>query len=185
MKTKLWIPVTILIFSVAISGFARGPKEGMGKGRHPGMMGKFKLTDEQQEKIDALHLDLDKKLVPLKSELGIKQAELDALMVQENPSEKAVNGKIKEIGDLKTKMHTLMSGMVLKVRLVLTPEQRIQFDKRHMFMGGKMHGCGPEGRGMHGGAMRALIPPHGDCMGHDCGKHPHVKMEEKTEDIEE
>ncbi len=155
MKVKKWIPIVLILF-IALSSYARGHK--MGNGPHQHMQKMLELTDDQQQKIEALHLELDKKMIPLKSEMGIKQAELDALMVEDKPSEKAVSGKIKEIGDLRTKMHTLKSAMILDMRQSLTPEQRLKFDKGHQHMK----------HGMHGGEGMKMKKMHGGCKG-DCG----------------
>ena len=171
MKIKKWIPI-VLILVIALSAYGRGHK--MGNGPHEHMKQMLELTDDQQEKIEALHLELDKKIIPLKSEMGIKQAELEALMVEDNPGEKAVAGKIKEIGDLRTKMHTLKSAMVLDMRQLLTPEQRLKFDKGHMHMK----------HGMHGEGMK-MKKMHGNCKGH-CGDGcKRAELKKEIEVIEE
>lgn len=104
------------------------------------------LTEDQQKKIDALHTDLDKVLTPLKADLAIKKAELNKLLVADNPSNSAVEKKIDEIYAIKSAIEKKQTKTHLDVRAILTPEQRVSFDKQHccgsphrMHM---MKGCG-------------------------------------------
>lgn len=101
------------------------------------------LTEEQQKKIDGIQAQLDKELVPLQADLGILEAELKKLMVSENPDQGAIDKKLDEIGALMTTIEKARVHNRLKVRKVLTPEQRLQFDRHDNYR------CGRHGRGMH------------------------------------
>jgi len=111
------------------------------------------LTEEQQTKFDALHMDLDKALTSLKADLAIKKAELNKLMIVDNPNVGAVEKKIDEIYTLKSTIEKKKTKTHLDVRAILTPEQRVSFDKRHCCDGGPqmqmmdmMKSCG-QGKG--------------------------------------
>ena len=55
------------------------------------------LTPDQQKKIETIKAESDKKVVQYRADLKIKDAELDKLMVAENPAKKDIDSKIDEI----------------------------------------------------------------------------------------
>jgi Spy/CpxP family protein refolding chaperone len=89
------------------------------------------LTEEQQTQIEKSKLNLDKAILPLNAELDVKKAELDQLLLAEKPDKKAVYKKIDEIGSVKTQIKKMKVDHRLEVRALLTPEQRVAFDKQH------------------------------------------------------
>lgn len=134
MKHMQWLSTLSLIWVLAFSGLVMGeekPKrmhQGCGTGcLH--MKEMLQLTEEQQKKIDALKTALDKELLPLKTDLKLKKAELEKFLIAENPSKTAIEKKVEEIGTLKTQIHKALVNHRLKVREILTLEQRIQFDQ--------------------------------------------------------
>jgi hypothetical protein len=71
----------------------------------------------------------------LKSELKVLNAELNSLQIAEKPSKKTIENKIDEIGRLRTKLMKMQAGHQIKVRSLLTDEQRVIFDQRKMHRG--------------------------------------------------
>lgn len=105
------------------------------------------LTEEQENQIKKLHLEFDKEILSLKGDIDVKSAEMKKLLITEDPDQKVIEQKIEEIGKLQIKMEKLRTQKQLKIRALLTPEQRIEFNK-HIFMKSKHHqelcgkGCG-------------------------------------------
>jgi Spy/CpxP family protein refolding chaperone len=89
------------------------------------------LTEEQQAQIEKSKLNLDKEILPLSADLNVKQAELDKLLLADKPDKKAVYKKIDEIEAVKTQIKKMKVGHKLEVRALLTPDQRVAFDKQH------------------------------------------------------
>lgn len=86
------------------------------------------LTDEQKEKIDKLRTEHLKKMLPLKNELGEKEAQMRTLTTAENVSMSKINSKIEEIGTLKIKMAKEREAHKQEIRKLLNEKQRLIFD---------------------------------------------------------
>ncbi len=137
----------------------RMPYERMERMHHRGQMGMMKgmaalqLTDEQKQKMMDLHLALQKEMVPLKAKLATLRADLGLLMTADKPDLKKIEAKQNQIGQVQTQMRMAFIRHQLKVREMLTPEQRKKFDSlilsgrhgmRHFFgRGGRGKGPGP------------------------------------------
>lgn len=106
------------------------------------------LTDEQRKKMDALELETDKAVLPVRAKLDVLDAELKQMMLAENPDKAAVERKIDEIGGLKTQIEKKRAMHQIAVRGLLTPEQRVDFDRKRLGRGRGMGfgPMGPEGR---------------------------------------
>ena len=99
------------------------------------------LNDEQKAKIEKIKLDSGKKIQELKAELKIKDAELDKMMIADNPDKKAIDKKIDEISVIKANIQKERTAAHLAIRSELTPEQRIKFDRHHQMRNKQMHNC--------------------------------------------
>jgi Spy/CpxP family protein refolding chaperone len=120
----------------------KGQQSGHGMGHPFAPSWKKTLTDEQKVQADKMHLALKKSIYVLKAQLIAKKAELNSLVVQDNPGEGALYGKIDEVLELKREIMRKKYDHIRAVRGMLTPEQRISFDMKHIGMAGhKMH-CG-------------------------------------------
>ncbi len=136
MKPMRPITVFLLMLVLTFSGFAlaqevqKETKMDHPKGECPhSQCASLQLTEEQQKKIDELKLALDKELLPLKADLKVKKAELEKLLLAEKPSKTTVEKKIDEIGALRIQIHKALVNHRLAVRELLTPEQRVKFDR--------------------------------------------------------
>lgn len=97
------------------------------------------MTEDQQKKVDALHNDLQKALTPLNADLAIKKAELNKLLIADNPNASAIDKKIDEIFyAIKSSIEKKQTQTHLDVRAILTPEQRVSFDKQRCGGGAQM-----------------------------------------------
>ncbi len=113
----------------------RGYRPGHFNADKPGM-GNFcqaipDLTPEQEQKISELRTVQMKEMNGYRSDLSIKQAELQKLQTAENADMEKINAKIDEIGRIKTDMAKKRAAHIQKVRAILTDEQRVFFDARH------------------------------------------------------
>ncbi len=88
------------------------------------------LNSEQEKTINEHQMVMQKQISQLMAELKIKRSELNLLEMNDKPDNKKIDKKIDEIGGLMSKMMKEQSAFKLKIRSILTPEQRITFDNR-------------------------------------------------------
>jgi Spy/CpxP family protein refolding chaperone len=126
----------------------KGPGEGHGQMMemdHMDMMGgdmmcmehakKMGLTDEQMEKMEPLHREMQKKQIRSKADLKIAEIELKEIMeVKDFDLDKATYA-VKKIEDIKTAQHLEMLKAMKDMRAILTDEQ---FKNMHKMMSMKM-----------------------------------------------
>lgn len=147
MKIKILIPICIslLFFSSVLS--ARGQQN---KAMAPGnrMQAMLELTDEQADKIETIHLKASKSTIPIMSQMKVKQAELDQLMLADKPNRNTIIKKVQELEALKSELKVMNTLKRLDVRDLLTEEQRVKFDQMHLSRGFGHHNMG---RPMHQG----------------------------------
>lgn len=122
------------------------------EGKCQGMMGggmgmdmpawKKTLTDEQKLKADKMHLELKRVMGVLDARADVKEAELNALITQDDPDTKAIQATINDLMDIRKEMMTKKYDHILDMRSILTPEQRLSFDLGHVSGMGGMGGKG-------------------------------------------
>jgi Spy/CpxP family protein refolding chaperone len=100
------------------------------------------MTPEQLDKMDALRMSHIKEMMPLKTDLRIKEMELAALWRAEKLDAKKIVAKVKELSDLRGKMQLAKVNHHLDVYNQLTPEQRKAWRPPMMGGRGKMRGMG-------------------------------------------
>ncbi len=135
------------------------------------------LTDEHKAKIEKIKLDSQKKIQELKAELKIKDAELDKMMIADNPDKKAIDKKIDEISVIKANIQKERTAAHFAIRSELTPEQRIKFDRHNQMRDKQMHNC-HDGE-QHPGCRNMPAP---DAPKQGCGHNkpePHKCKEHK------
>ncbi|MCK5379905.1 MAG: periplasmic heavy metal sensor [Candidatus Latescibacteria bacterium] len=132
MRTKIGLAIAALfVIGIAATAFAQ-PMRGGGRMPHAagpkaekGRMGVTPpLTTEQTEKISALRIDHQKGTIDLRADLQKKQLDLRTLMLPAKPNEQKIHAVIEEMGALKTQLRKQRVSHGLKVRELLTPEQR-------------------------------------------------------------
>jgi Spy/CpxP family protein refolding chaperone len=93
------------------------------------------LTSEQQTKLRQSRLATKRETIELGAKLRILRLELRELLQADQPDQKAVQAKVKEIGELRTKIELARINGRLAARSVLTAEQREKIKelrKRHL-----------------------------------------------------
>lgn len=89
-----------------------------------GFMDLPNLTDAQEEQIQNLRLKHLKEMLPIETEIRIKEIELDALWQGEKFDVKQIIAKVKEIGELRNKLELARVNQRIEIYKILTPEQR-------------------------------------------------------------
>jgi Spy/CpxP family protein refolding chaperone len=158
MKTKVLVFVMCMGFTTLLMAQPkengsknpnRGPEHEMRMEDQRGPGNGLDLTDAQKEAFKQSMLAMQKKLQPIRNELGEAEAHQKTLMTAEKPDLDAINKNIEKIGSLKTEMAKLQAKNRLDLRAQLTEEQRLKFD---MHRNNLRHGDGPEGM-RHGREM--------------------------------
>ncbi len=88
------------------------------------------LTEEQKEQMHAFKIAFEKEALPLKNQVGEKEARLRTLTTAESYDERAVNKVIEEIGELKTEVMKLKVAQGQQVKSILTEEQIVAFNSQ-------------------------------------------------------
>lgn len=104
----------------------RGPQEEQGT-RGPRIPN---LSEEQESQLKAIHLKSEKAALPLKNQVGEKEARLQTLTTSMDFDAKAVNNIIDEIDTLKSDLMKLKITSNQEVKAILTEEQLIFFNKK-------------------------------------------------------
>ncbi|MEE9165236.1 MAG: periplasmic heavy metal sensor [Nitrospinota bacterium] len=86
------------------------------------------LTDNQKMQADRIHLEMKKSLSVQDARLKVKKAELNNLVVKDDPDTKAIHRKIDEVLELKREIMRTKYDHMVEMRGALTPEQRVSFD---------------------------------------------------------
>ena len=102
------------------------------------------LTDQQKKDIEKIGLDMKKQSLPITNELREKRAHLQTLKTTEPIDQAAIDKEIEAIGKLRTDLAKLREDTRLKIRNVLTDEQKVVFDSKAQgkHKGGGKSGCG-------------------------------------------
>ncbi len=99
-------------------------------------MGLLNLTEEQEKQIQALRIKHLKEVLPIETEIKIKEIELEDLWQAEKIDAKGIVAKVKEIGELRNKLELAKVNHRIEVYKLLTPEQRKVF-RWHRFGSGE------------------------------------------------
>jgi len=165
MKKLFLIPVLIVLLSLGSGVWAQSEEMAPPPPPGPQMMGEFpvppmmprmermlNLSEDQISKISDYRLQLKKEILPLRSELFQKRNELKLLITADNPNQGKIKNTLEAISKLRLKMQQKRVDQMLKIRSLLTADQKKKFDL--MILEGK------KGRG-HGGPKMGKPFPHG------------------------
>ena len=155
MKLRAPILGLVILFGLQAnaqpgSDFRGRGQRGEGYGR--GEMARNKhnlpdLTEEQQSSIRQIHLDFQKQTLQMNNQIREKEAQLRTQMTNEKVNQGQIDKLVEEIGALNTSVAKARTATHMKVRAVLTEDQRILFDQRGMRRGTAYGNRGPAGMG--------------------------------------
>ncbi len=112
------------------------------------------LSEDQQSKIEDLHLAMQKKMITLRGELQKLQSDFRLMVIDDKVSEGQLEKQLRKIHELKLKMDLERAKTKRKVRALLTDVQKKKFDSMYL--------AGPKAKKfMHKGKGRPMghFPP--------------------------
>ncbi|MFZ5516670.1 MAG: Spy/CpxP family protein refolding chaperone [Candidatus Zhuqueibacterota bacterium] len=136
MKTKLSLGLAIAVIVIATVVFAQIPIKER-QARQP-RLDKLELTDEQESKIQDLHLALQKEILPMTSKIRSLGDEIKQEMIAEKFNQSKVKGLIEQKEQIRTEIQFKRALNQRAVREILTPEQQKKFDLGVLRMGKRM-----------------------------------------------
>jgi Spy/CpxP family protein refolding chaperone len=108
---------------------------------------KLNLTEDQEKDFIKLRFEMQKKQIDARAKVQTAQIELKELFTDDIPDRAAIEKQIKEIADLKTKLHLNRLDHWFAVNKILKPEQQ-KIWKKHL---DKNRGLGMKNHGMRFG----------------------------------
>lgn len=154
---KLRAPILGLVILFGLQAYAQpGPgyrgQGSRGEGYGRGEMARNSLnipdlTEEQQSSIRQIQLDFQKQTLQTNNQIREKEAQLRTQMTQERVNQGQIDKLVEEIGTLNTSVAKARTATHMKVRGVLTDDQRALFDQRGMRRGTAYGTRGPVGMG--------------------------------------
>jgi Spy/CpxP family protein refolding chaperone len=131
-KTNLFLMAFTAFLFIGTQSFSQGMQNKKCDGQNnskQGIENKIPdLTDTQKKDIDKIRLAGKKKTLPITNQLKEKRAHLNTLKTTEPIDKAAIDKQIEEIGKLRTELSKIREDGRLKIRNVLTDEQKIVFD---------------------------------------------------------
>ena len=94
-----------------------------------GMAEALKLSEEQQSKLEALHIAHKKNMIRKKADKEIAEIDLQELIMQDEPDLEAVEGQIREIANLEAAMKYAWVKLLVDSKSLLSAEQKEEFKK--------------------------------------------------------
>ncbi|MDZ7331292.1 MAG: Spy/CpxP family protein refolding chaperone [candidate division KSB1 bacterium] len=104
---------------------------------HQPWMSSLNLTDEQKNKVAELRLAFQKELLPLRTELQSKAAELQLLETEATPNLNQIDRLIDQIEQIRTKIHKARVRHQMAIRNILSPEQQKVWDSQMLRLSGR------------------------------------------------
>ena len=131
---KLDVNMKVLIAIIALFGISLSlmaqPQQRQRQMQHrdQGGMSILDLTEDQKAEIKAIHITQVKAIQSLKDEVMINKAKINAAMNMDNPDMKEIVGLVEANGKLLTDIQTKKIESQIKVRSLLTDEQKVMVD---------------------------------------------------------
>ncbi len=123
-----WLAAAALM--VALAAPVRGQSFGFPWWRDAQFQKVLSLTAEQSTRIDGVFQSTISLLRQKKAELDLQEAELSRLIVA-NADEGVVTRQVDKVEGIRANLNKTRTLMLLRMRQVLSPEQRVQLNKLH------------------------------------------------------
>lgn len=133
---KYLVVSVIVIFMLMAAGFVFGQDARRGNIK-PSFYGLMDLTEDQQDKIRELTLQLKKEILPLRSEIQKYRSELRLELTAEKFDEARVKNLVEQISDLSKQIQLKRTMHQRAIRNLLTPDQQQKYDL-HLLSGRKI-----------------------------------------------
>jgi Spy/CpxP family protein refolding chaperone len=120
---------TLIFCALAFSQNPDRPQPPGGPPANPGggLREKIKLLDltaEQRENMENMRIELQRKIIPIRAQIELKQLDMRSAMKADKPGEAAILKIAREIHDLEFQIKELEIRQKLAFHSLLTPEQR-------------------------------------------------------------
>jgi len=145
-------PIALALLTAALSlppAAAQGPPmAGMVEGKFwafPRMRERLGLSEEQVDQLDAIFLRSRRALIDLKAEVEKRQLDLEAILDDDDASEAAAETVIDRLEEARAALGKARLRMMLKMRRVLTPDQRQALEEARRERRHRMDRPGPGG----------------------------------------
>lgn len=129
MKTKRIMTVMLAIMLLSImqvsAQFQRGQNQ-KGEGMHLLMF--LDLSEEQETQAKAFYSQMKEKTTPIQLDVTAKEVRLQKLMIADKIEENTVFAMVDEISALKAQIRKARLQNKIKLRSILTDDQRVIFD---------------------------------------------------------
>jgi Spy/CpxP family protein refolding chaperone len=119
-----------ILVVLALGTAVHGQSFGFPWWRDPQFQRDLSLTTEQSSKIDAVFQQIIPTLRQKKSELDTEEEELSK-MIAANADETAVTKQVDKVEAIRANMNKMRTLMLLHMRQVLSPDQRVKLNKLH------------------------------------------------------
>lgn len=122
----------VLIAMIAFFGISLGmmaqPQHRQGPEKGRSGMAALDLSDEQKTEIKAIHLAQMKETTPLRDDIKINKARIDAEVKKDNPDMKSIVSLVEANAKLMTDIQVKSIESRIKVRSLLTDDQKVLYD---------------------------------------------------------
>jgi Spy/CpxP family protein refolding chaperone len=125
-----WGALTCVALLAAFGEALHGQSFGFPWWRDPQFQRDLSLTTEQSAKIDSVFQQSIPTLRQKKTELDAQEEELST-MIAANADEALVTRQVDKVEAIRAHMNKMRTLMLLHMRQVLTPEQRVKLNKLH------------------------------------------------------
>jgi Spy/CpxP family protein refolding chaperone len=130
MKLKWARPVLPAVFLLALAAPIHGQSFGFPWWKDAQFQKELSLTIEQSARIDSVFQSTIALLRQKKAELDQQEAELSRLIAG-NADELVVTRQVDKVEGIRANLNKMRTLMLLRMRQVLSPDQRVQLNKLH------------------------------------------------------
>ena len=148
--------------TIAMAGqHGKGGKTGPWWGMNPSALSCLNLTEDQSEKIRALRQSHEKDILPLRTQLFTKRAQMRLLWMETDPDSEKIKAKQKELHKLQGQLQEKNMDSRFAISDILTPEQRSKLLQKRFGRHAGPHWDNRSGQGR----SQSQYPGMGMCPG--------------------
>src|SRR5579872_2443431 len=127
-RRRLWHLISVIVFSLAVTGLVHAQSFGFPWWHDAQFQKDLSLTADQSSRIEAFYQATLPTLRQGNEDLGRQEAELSRL-IQFGADEKQVTIQIDKVETIRAGLNKTRTLMLLHMRQVLTPDQRVKLNK--------------------------------------------------------
>ncbi|MEO0137461.1 MAG: Spy/CpxP family protein refolding chaperone [candidate division WOR-3 bacterium] len=131
-----WVSGGLILLLAGVTAFAQHwcPRHEIKAKPEPPIEMLVDLSPEQKTQLENIRIETRKNIIPIKSQIELKEIELQQAMKSDNPDKDKILKLSKEIHELEWQIKKLNIEERLKINSILTPEQKekIRMHKRRI-----------------------------------------------------